>query len=146
MDTDTMRGRISPDAQQYTDSISEMCNAPYAVRIGLELVSASLACVKTQKTLSPEDLNSNHVAHGGIIFGVIDHTAALLSNMGYRSVGQSVNVIYHRPCVGPIIECEAKILNDSRSLTIIDARVYCGGKLVASAVCTSFKTDRKTPE
>ncbi len=124
------------------DNILEMCNAPYAVASGIELVSITKDSVRMRKTVREQDLNSNGVVHGAVSFGLIDHTFAVITNIDIPTVGQSCNIIYHRPCTGPIMETEARILNESRSLTTVEVRLSSNGKLIASATCIGFKTRR----
>lgn len=139
MDMETLRGRVSSEYQIHLDRILAMCNAPYAVDNGIELVSISPECARMRKEVRPEDLNSHGVVHGAVTFGIIDHTFAIAANVRGDGVGQSCNIIYHRPCKGPIIETECRPVNESRHLVIFDVRIMSEGKLMVSATCTGFK-------
>ncbi len=142
MDMETLRGLVDPDMHPWLDNILEMCNTPYAVENGIELVRASKGSVVMRKKVFPSDLNSNGVVHGAASFGIMDQTFAVICNMDSRTVGLSCNIIYHRPCFGEIMEAEAKIVNESRSLMTVDVTLHSEGKLVATAVCIGFKAGK----
>lgn len=146
MDMKTLRERVSPEYHGKMDCIMRMCNAPYAVANGLELISMSPSSTRMGKAVRPEDLNSAGIVHGAVSFGLIDHTSALAGEVMGEGCGQSCNVIYHRPCTGPYIEAEAKLISASRTLAIFDVRVYQDGEMKVSAVCTNFKFNRQVKE
>lgn len=139
MDIETLKGLVCSEYHDKLDRILVMCNAPYARTAGLELVSITKDCVKMKKKILSEDLNSNGVVHGAVSYGLIDHTFAIADNIKSDGVGQSCNIIYHRPCKGPIIQTECCLINESRSLAIYDVRLFCEGKLIVSATCTAFR-------
>lgn len=138
-----MKVLVDPVFHEYLDSILEMCNAPYAVSHDIELVSIEKDIVRMKKVIGPSDKNSNGVAHGATSFGLIDHTFAVISNIKQPSVGLSCNVVYHRPGIGNLIESEARIINESRSLITVDVSVHSDSKLIATATCIGFKTRKE---
>lgn len=142
MDIETLRKIVCPEYHDRLDRAKEMCEAPFAVDRGIELISVSENSARMRMAVRPQDLNSNGVVHGAASYGLADHTFAMICNIKCVGVGQACNIIYHRPCKGPVMEAEATILNESRSLIIVDVKVTCEGKLIASAVCTAFKTER----
>ena len=139
---ETLRRLVDPELYEHLDNLLEMCNTPYAVENGIELVSANKESVWMKKTVTPQDLNSNGVVHGATIFGIMDQTFAVICNMDVRTVGLSCNIIYHRPCFGSVIEAEAKIINRSRSLMTVDVYLWSEGKLISTAACIGFITER----
>lgn len=139
MDMETLKGIVSPELHEYLPCILDMCNAPYAVANGIELVGLTPECTRMKKTIRPEDMNSMGRVHGASLFGFIDHTFATAANLKCDGTGQSCNIIYHRPCMDKEITAEARLINESRSLIIFDVRIYGGGKLRVSSTCTGFK-------
>jgi acyl-CoA thioesterase len=133
---------VDPELYGCLDNLLEMCNTPYAVKNGIELVSASRGRVVMRKEVVPHDLNSNGVVHGGTSFGLVDHTFAVIGNTYERSVGLQCNIIYHRPCFGGVLEAEAVMINESRSLMTVDVSLHCEGKLIVTANCIGFKSER----
>lgn len=143
MDMDTLRERVSPEYHGKLDCIMRMCNAPYAVANGLELISMNPSSTRMGKKVRPEDLNSLGIVHGAVSFGLMDHTSAVAAEVLGEGCGQSCNIIYHKPCTGPYIEAEAKLINSSRTLAVYEVRVYQDGDMKVSAVCTNYKFNRQ---
>ncbi|MCL1979195.1 MAG: PaaI family thioesterase [Methanomassiliicoccaceae archaeon] len=142
MDMETLRGLVDPEMHEHLDNLYEMCNAPYAVEHGIELISASKKMVVMKKKVFPGDLNSNGVVHGAASFGLVDHTFAVICNMDVRTVGLSCNIVYHRPCFGDVMEAEAKLVNESNSLMTVDVALRSEGKLIATATAIGFKAGK----
>lgn len=142
MDKKALLQLVDPEMHDWIDNILEMCNAPYAVENGIELVSASKKLVVMRKKVSSRDLNSNGVVHGATSFGLVDHTFAVICNMDVRTVGLSCNIIYYRPCFGEVMEAEAKLVNESRTLMTVEVTLRSEGKLIASATCMGFKSGK----
>jgi uncharacterized domain 1 len=144
MDIETLKTLVEPGLHDYLEEILEMCNAPYAVDNGIELVSVSNdRRTVLKKKIIPEDLNSNGFAHGAVTYGLMDHAFAICCNITEPTVGLSCNITYHRPCAVDAIEAETKVVNESRSLITVDVLIRGGGKLIASAVCIGFKARMK---
>lgn len=141
---DALREVVSPDLHNYLPRIKEMCDAPFAVANGIELVSLTADCTCMKKVVCQQDMNSMGRVHGAVLFGLLDHTFAVASNVSDDCTGQCCNIIYHRPCMDTEITSEARLINASKSLLIFEVRLYSGGKLRVSATCTGFKLeDRK---
>ena len=139
MDRETAAKLVSEDCQQYLDNIVEMLNAPYFAENDMEAVSISKEYVEVRKKINPRDINSNGFWHGGAIYGVMDHTFAIISNIEGHAVGQNSNVNYYRPGRGDTITTKAKFINVSRSLYHVYVEAFDGEKMVASGIFTSFR-------
>lgn len=113
--------------------------APFINHLGIELVSVTPVEVRMRLRLRPEFRNSNGVGHGGVIYTLADHAAAIAGNVESDAVGQNGNITYHRPLVSDEVEVVSTRINSSRSLDVQDVRVYSEGKLIASGVFTAFK-------
>ncbi len=138
MDADGLRSRMSPDTVQYLDRVMDIYGAPFARWMGIEVVSVSADRVVCSLELKPEHMNSMGRGHGAAVYGLIDHTFAIMTNMVHDATGQNTDVSYYRPAQGRITATAVPV-NRSRSLEVYDVRVTSAeGKLVASAVCTSF--------
>ena len=142
MDMETLRGLVDPEMHEWLDNIYEMCNAPYAAENGIELISASKGSVLMRKAVAPNDHNSNGVVHGAASFGLADHAFAVICNMDVRTVGLSCNIIYHRPCFGDVIEAEAKLISESKTLMTVEVKIRSENKLIATAICIGFKAEK----
>ncbi|MDY0293838.1 MAG: PaaI family thioesterase [Candidatus Methanomethylophilaceae archaeon] len=141
MEEEEILGRVDPGLLRYRDIILELYGAPFARANGIEIESITKEHVRLSMEMRPDHLNSNGVGHGGAVFALVDHAFGFAGNVcGCRSVGYSCNIVYHRPAVSDRLVCESSIINESRSFNVFDIRVYGDGKLVASCVCTGFKS------
>jgi acyl-CoA thioesterase len=142
MELEDLRSRMSPDAQQYAERTLDMYNAPFARVLGIEIESIDLDRVVCSLTVRPEQMNSMGRAHGATIYGLIDHTFAIASNLVRDCTGSSTNCIFYRPGSGKLTAVAVPI-NRSRSMEMYDIRVTNEeGKLVASSTCTAFAIKR----
>ena len=136
-------GNIDPSLEMYRDRIADMMTAPFINHLGIKLVSVTQDEVRMRMILKPEFRNSNGVGHGGVIYTLADHAAAIASNVTSDAVGQGGNITYHRPFVEDEAEAVSVRINSSRSLDVQDVRVYSSGKLIASGVFTAFKVRKE---
>ena len=142
MDRDELLPKMSDDTKEYVDRVLEVFNAPFARELGIEIESVSKEEVISTLSLKPLMINSMGRIHGGVIYSLMDHTFAIISNMVNDATGQSMEVKYYRPA-STDLRCIAKPVNVSRSLGVYDVRVYSTeGKLLASSTSTSFVIKR----
>jgi len=143
MDDAGILAKMDPDVRDRLESVRRVFEAPFPIANGIEVVSIAKDEVRLKMELRGEHMNGNGVAHGASVFAIIDETFAYASNLFEPEVGLNVSVSYHRPAPGGTLESVSRTINDSRSLTTIEVQVFCSGKLIATAVCTGFKTGRK---
>lgn len=142
---DEILAACTEGAKAHIDSVADMFTAPLCVSMGLRPVSIGTDRVVMSMEVRPEMLNSNGYVHGGAIYGLIDHTFAVLTNVEGHAVGQSSNVQYYRPGRNGTMTATATFINASRSLYTVDVRVEQNGKLIASAVCVAFRLQEVIP-
>ena len=138
MDVEELQTRMSDDTKQYADRVMELYEAPFARHMGVEIESVSLDEVVCTLSIQPFMINSMGRVHGAVIYSLLDHTFAVISNLTHDGTGQSTEVKFYRPAMGDL-RCVARPINISRSLGIYDVRVYSTeNKLIASSICTGF--------
>lgn len=138
MNIDELRSKMSPDTCEYAERIMDMYNAPFARLIGLEIDSISKDRVECHLDLRSDLMNSMGRGHGGAVYGLVDHTFAIIANLVHDSTGQNTSVSFYRPAQGRLTAVAVPV-NRSRSLEVYDVRVTNEeGKLVASSICTAF--------
>ena len=138
MNADELRSKMDEELHQYVDNVMDMYNAPFARMMGIEIVSLSKDEAVCEMDLRPDLMNSMGRGHGGAVFALVDHTFAILCNLVHPCTGQSTSINFYRPAQGRL-RAVARPVNRSRSLEVYDVRAYSEeGKLIASAVCTSF--------
>ncbi len=139
MDRKSAAKLVTDECLPYLDNIVEMLNAPYFAENGMEAVRISKEYVEIRKGIRPCDINSNGFWHGGVIYGVMDHAFAILSNIEGHAVGQNSNLNYYRPGRGETVTAKARFINVSRSLYHVYVEAFDGDKMVASGIFTSFR-------
>ncbi|MFA6710449.1 MAG: PaaI family thioesterase [Candidatus Methanomethylophilaceae archaeon] len=133
---------MSPDIRCYLDRVKELYNAPYARANGIEMVSLSGDEIRLAMEIKPGDINSIGFCHGGATYGLTDHTLAFASNLKEDAVGQNCNIIYHRPAKSGRLESVSKRISNTKSISVFEICVYCEGKHISTAICTTFKIKR----
>ncbi len=141
MNTEDALALVPEEFSGNLEHIREMLEAPYFAENGMEPVSISKDCVVIRKKVAENDWNSNGFWHGGVIFGVMDHAFAILTNLDGMAVGQNSNINYYRPGKGKYITAKAKFVNRSRSLDHVYIEAFDGERLVASGISTAFRVN-----
>lgn len=134
---------MSEDTKCYLDRIKEIYGAPFAREIGIELISISKDEVRAYVDIVPKHINSRGYVHGAVIYALMDHTLAFAANMEEEAVGQSTNVVFHRPLKEGRLESRSRVINISKSLKTYEICTYSNGKLITSSVCTAFRLGDK---
>ena len=120
--------------------------------VGAEVVSVDPGVVVMGLDRRDEVLQQNGLFHGGVIAYLIDNAAtaaaATVIDRSKRTVitaEYKVNLV--APSKGDRLTCRAEVVKAGRSLTVVDARVYCRtegeDKLVAVALATIANLDLK---
>jgi acyl-CoA thioesterase len=124
--------------------------SPFANLVGLSFPEMD----GPQCELKIEDkvLNVYGTVHGGAISTLAD------ISMGYALFGYlrederlatvEMKINYVAAVSSGVLTAEAKLVNRSRNLAVLESRVECGGKLVAKAMGTFYisrKTSRENP-
>lgn len=130
-------------------------NQGFTRLVGAEVVSVDPGVVVMAVSRRPEVLQQNGLFHGGVIAYLIDNAttaaAATLIDRAARSVitaEYKINLV--APSVGDRLICRAEVVKGGRTLTVVDAKVFCRSnseeKLVAVALATIANLDTKTPQ
>jgi len=121
--------------------------------VGAEVVSVDPGVVVMGLDRRDEVLQQNGLFHGGVIAYLIDNAAtaaaATVIDRSKRTVitaEYKVNLV--APSKGDRLTCRAEVIKPGRTLTVVDAKVYCrtGGeeRLVAVALATIANLDIRT--
>jgi uncharacterized protein (TIGR00369 family) len=113
--------------------------------VGAEVVSVEPGVVVMALDRRPEVLQQNGLFHGGVIAYLVDNAttaaAATVIDRAKRTVitaEYKVNLV--SPSLGDRLTCRAEVIKPGRSLTVVEAKVFCRTdgeeKLVAVALAT----------
>ncbi len=139
MTVEKISEHVSDDCKQFSEKILEVYNAPFIREVGIEIDRITSEEVCLYLDIQPKHINSRGFVHGGVIYTLMDHSLAFASNLCGEAVGQSSNVIYHRPVKEGRLYSKLTLINKSKSLLIFDVKVTCNGKLIASSTMTAFR-------
>lgn len=123
--------------------------------VGAEVVSVERNVVTMAVNRRPELLQQNGLFHGGVIAYLIDNAttaaAATVIDRAKRAVitaEYKINLL--APSTGDRLTCRAEVIKPGRTLTVVDAKVFCridgAEKLTAVALATIANLDMKTPQ
>jgi len=128
-------------------------NQGFTKLVGAKVVSIDPGVVVMALDRRPEVLQQNGLFHGGAIAYLIDNAttaaAGTMIDRATRSVitGEyKINLI--APSIGDRLTCRAEVVKPGRTLTVVEAKVFCridgADKLVAVALATIVNLDTKT--
>jgi len=124
----------------------------FARLVGSQVVSIEPGVVVMALDRRDEVLQQNGLFHGGVIAYLVDNAttaaAATMIDRAKRSVitaEYKINLL--APSRGDRLTCRAEVVKPGRSLTVVEAKVYCRidgeEKLVAAALATIANLDLK---
>ena len=128
-------------------------NQGFTKLVGAKVVSIDPGVVVMALDRRPEVLQQNGLFHGGVLAYLVDNAttaaAGTMIDRATRSVitGEyKINLI--APSIGDRLTCRAEVVKPGRTLTVVEAKVFCridgADKLVAIALATIVNLDTKT--
>jgi uncharacterized protein (TIGR00369 family) len=128
-------------------------NQGFTKLVGAKVVSIDPGVVVMALDRRPEVLQQNGLFHGGVLAYLVDNAttaaAGTMIDRATRSVitGEyKINLI--APSIGDRLTCRAEVVKPGRTLTVVEAKVFCrvdgADKLVAVALATIVNLDAKT--
>jgi uncharacterized protein (TIGR00369 family) len=128
-------------------------NQGFTKLVGAKVVSIDPGVVVMALDRRPEVLQQNGLFHGGVIAYLIDNaTTAAAGTMIDRATRSVITGEYKinlmAPSIGDRLTCRAEVVKPGRTLTVVEAKVFCridgADKLVAVALATIVNLDAKT--
>ena len=121
--------------------------------VGAKVVSVDPGVVVMALDRRPEVLQQNGLFHGGVVAYLVDNTTtAAAGTMIDRTTRTVITAEYKinlvAPSTGDRLTCRAEVIKPGRTLTVVEAKVYCrtdgAEKLVAVALATIANLDIKS--
>jgi len=128
-------------------------NQGFTKLVGAKVVSIDPGVVVMALDRRPEVLQQNGLFHGGAIAYLVDNaTTAAAGTMIDRTTRSVITGEYKinliAPSIGDRLTCRAEVVKPGRTLTVVEAKVFCridgADKLVAVALATIVNLDTKT--
>ncbi len=108
---------------------------------GMELVEASEGHAAVRAVVKEEFLNAHKIAHGALIFGLLDVAFAMAVNSVVDAVGVqwSFNV-FRSTTKDDVVRAEARTVHTGKSLLVVEfkAESETSGKLIAQGMATAL--------
>jgi len=110
---------------------------PFADLLGIKIEEINTGTSKCSMEVQEQFFNPNKVLHGGAIFSFADTGmgAALFPSLekGYACASIEIKINYYRPVQSGTLICLSKVLNKGKTIANVEASIYNGEKLVATA-------------
>lgn len=113
---------------------------------GMELLEASEGHALLRAEVRDEFLNAHEIAHGGLIFALLDVAFAIAVNSVADAVGVQWSFNMFRSAgAGDRIRAEARMVHRGRSIMVVELKAVSEstGKLLAQGMSTSLPLPRK---
>lgn len=113
----------------------------------MELVSAEEGYAKLKAVVKKEFLNAHNIAHGALIFALLDVAFAISVNSITDSVGVQFSFnIFRSTELGDTIVAESKVIHKGRSSLVVEVKAESErtGKLLAQGMATALPLPKKS--
>lgn len=140
---DKLEGQQMTKEERYTKMVEYMNTVPdYNYHNGIKLTELADNYASCRVDLVPEVMNSQGIAHGGIVFSILDVSAGYAAAfVDRRLVTQAANISFLRPAVGEYLYAKAEPIKVGKTISVVEARAYDDqDRLIAYATFTVFYT------
>ncbi len=120
---------------------------PLAALLGIRRRSVGDGRACFELTVTADQMNPYGVVHGGVIYTLVDYAmgGAMVSHLrpGERCATLEVKINYLAPVTAGEVSAEAVLVERTRRVGVLEARVHAGGqRLVALATGSFYITAR----
>lgn len=138
-----LEGQHMTKEERYAQMVDYMNSVPdFNNHNGIKLTELRDSFASCRVELTPDVINAQGMAHGGIVFSICDVAAGYAAaNIDRRCVTQAANIYYLRPAQGAYLVAKAEPIKVGKTLSVVEARAYDDeDRLVAEATFTVFYT------
>ena len=140
---DKLEGQQMTKEERYEKMVEYMNTVPdYNYHNGIKLIELADGFAKCKVDLVPEVMNSQGIAHGGIVFSILDVSAGYAAAfVDRRLVTQAANVNFLRPAVGEFLYATAEPIKVGKTIAVVESKAFDDqDRLIAYATFTVFYT------
>jgi uncharacterized protein (TIGR00369 family) len=105
---------------------------------GFEVVRIQLGEMDTKLNIRPEHLQQDGFVHAGVLATLADHTAGYASfstvSEKYRILTIEFKMNYFKPCIGDLVICKAKVINNGKKIKVAESEVFSCNKSIEKLV------------
>ncbi|MCX7991716.1 MAG: PaaI family thioesterase [Proteobacteria bacterium] len=113
---------------------------------GMEVLSTDLGYARLQAEVKEEHLNAHNIAHGAMIFALMDVAFAISVNSYEDAVGIQFGFnIFKSTGLGDVIIAESKVIHKGRSSMVVEVKAESKntGKILAKGMATALPLPKK---
>lgn len=113
----------------------------------MELIEAELGFAKLQAEVKEEHLNAHNLAHGAMIFALMDVAFAISVNSYEDAVGVQFGFnIFKSTGLGDTIIAESRVIHKGRSSMVVEVKAESNrtGKVLAQGMATALPLPKKS--
>jgi len=140
---DKLEGQQMTREERYAQMIEYMNSVPdFNSHNGIRITELRDGYASCRVDLTPEVMNAQGMAHGGIVFSICDVAAGYAAAfIDRRCVTQAGNIYFLRPAQGAYLVAKAEPLKVGKTVTIVEVKAYDDQeRLVAEASFSIFYT------
>lgn len=140
---DTLEGQQMTKEERYEKMVEYMNSIPdFNSHNGIKLTALADNFASCKVELTPNSMNAQGMAHGGMVFALLDVAAGYAAAyIDRRLVTQAANISFLRPAVGEYLIAKAEPIKVGKTISVVEARAYDDqDRLVAHATFTVFYT------
>ena len=140
---ENLAGQKMTKEDRYSQMIDYMNSVPdFNYHNGIKLTELRDNYASCRVELTPEAINAQGMAHGGLIFSICDVTAGFsAASIDRRCVTQAANISFLRPAQGAYLIAKAEPIKIGKTISVVEARVYDDmERLVAVSTFSIFYT------
>lgn len=140
---DQLEGQQMTREERYARMIDYMNGVPeFNYHNGIKVTELRDGYAACRVELTPQSMNAQGMAHGGIVFSICDVAAGYAAAyIDRRCVTQAGNIYFLRPAQGSYLIAKAEPIKIGKTVSIIETRVYDDQqRLVAEATFSIFYT------
>ncbi|MFB0919643.1 MAG: PaaI family thioesterase [Oscillospiraceae bacterium] len=138
-----LAGQKMTKEERYSKMMEYMNSVPdFNYHNGIKITEFRDNFAACRVELSPEAINAQGMAHGGLIFSMCDVAAGFAAaSIDRRCVTQAANIYFLRPAQGAYLIAKAEPIKVGKTVSVIEAKVYDDKeRLVAEATFSIFYT------
>ena len=140
---DNLAGQQMTKEERYSQMVEYMNGVPdFNYHNGIKLAELRDNFASCRVELTPDTINSQGMAHGGIIFSICDVAAGFAAaSIDRRCVTQAANIYFLRPAQGEYLIAKAEPIKIGKTVSVIESKVFDDQeRLVAEATFSIFYT------
>ncbi len=138
-----LEGQRMSKEERYSQMVDYMNTVPdFNLHNGIKLTELADNFASCRVELNPDVMNSQGIAHGGIVFAILDVAAGYAAAfIDRRLVTQAANISFLRPAVGEFLVARAEPIKIGKTISVVEAKAFDDqDRLVAYATFTVFYT------